>query len=1338
MASGANFDAEIRLDIEPFIASIKRAQNEVAKLSKQIDTINNKKLTVQSGVSAGAVSGTGVGAGSRDRMSAARQQIGLENELSDARRESSIAAGADFREQQKNYDTLSKRMDDRINAESRMRSIESARIKSSMEERNVGMKNHATFSSQMDDRIAQEAKQRRDSSNAIKGQMRDNAASAQQMERNLSRERYALYDVAATYTIVATAAAAAVAATAGTAIAYERAFADVQRTTDFTSAKIGAAAESAKVDLKSLASEIPVAFGQITQIATIGNQLGIAQGAITSFTETVAKFSATTGVSVDSTAMAFGRIGELLGVPAQEFEKLGSSIAFAGVNAVATEEQILSVTKEIATTAKMAKFSSADIVGLSTALSSLGIAPEAARGSIIRTFAGINAAISKGGEALEGYASVAGMSAEQFAATWQENGEAGLSALLKGLQGLSNEGANLDTVLRELGMKNVRDIQTVQKLGDNYAVYTNSLKDANQGFKEGTFLGEAYGVIQETVASKLALVSNSFANLLDSLGQGAVGETFKGLLDGVNELLIRMNQLARTPLGQSLGAIAVVASVVVAAIAAVNAVSALTAASLKAFAVAQGALTASATTATGAMGRFSKGMLAVAAASNTTAGSLNKTQLAVNAISTVLRAVKWIAIFTAITVAVERIGLAFTSVEQKAESLLGGFSGLQDALNADTSGFVTALSELGGDVQAARDASGVIANLSTELENNNEETNKAIASQNALNNVVGLGANNVSLLSTAVETQNFVIGANTTAWVRNAIAQSEAFQKLSQNADALNAISEAGFDLDAALQATANGTFDQYMDNIQSTAVSTVGGFEQFIFTMDNAGAAVGQATEGLGFFGDMLEVLASNLAYPISLVGRLINEFTMLFGINLFPVSAGVDALRDSVQGAYTQMLLFGGAGKVLNETLAETNARLYAEHLDKFGESAKGAAKALRTVVDYANDLRTVFSRAFEIRFGRRDALDQIASGWNNIAEKADSARQAIRNANAEIAELAADRSILAYQLTVAERYGDEQRAAVIRAKIAKIDNNVADKKQDIADATAELTKSTDGNTNSAIENRNILREQVQSYASYIEMLSKTGLKGKELRDRVKELKEEFKKNATEAGFSNEALKPYLKTFDDMRETINKTPRNVDIEFKANVSPAQQALTEFLAKLKNTTGTLKIDADLNKTRLVQAAQDQITYLQQDRAILARFGRPTGQIDSQITAARTHLAKVLALSGGGLVSGSGGPTSDSIPAMLSNGEFVVKASAVGAYGVDFLNAINQQRVGSFTSGSMSVGGGSGTTVAYLSPDDRALLRAVIDRPVNLYTENAKIASSANAGNVVLAQRGTN
>jgi hypothetical protein len=43
----------------------------------------------------------------------------------------------------------------------------------------------------------------------------------------------------------------------------------------------------------------------------------------------------------------------------------------------------------------------------------------------------------------------------------------------------------------------------------------------------------------------------------------------------------------------------------------------------------------------------------------------------------------------------------------------------------------------------------------------------------------------------------------------------------------------------------------------------------------------------------------------------------------------------------------------------------------------------------------------------------------------------------------------------------------------------------------------------------------------------------------------------------------------------------------------------------------------------------------------------------------------------GGYVRGAGSATSDSIPAWLSNGEFIIRAAAVKRYGVDFLRAIN-------------------------------------------------------------------
>lgn len=53
----------------------------------------------------------------------------------------------------------------------------------------------------------------------------------------------------------------------------------------------------------------------------------------------------------------------------------------------------------------------------------------------------------------------------------------------------------------------------------------------------------------------------------------------------------------------------------------------------------------------------------------------------------------------------------------------------------------------------------------------------------------------------------------------------------------------------------------------------------------------------------------------------------------------------------------------------------------------------------------------------------------------------------------------------------------------------------------------------------------------------------------------------------------------------------------------------------------------------------------------------------------------------GGYISGPGGPTADAIPAMLSNGEFVMRAAAVKKLGTGYLSALNNGNLRGFASG---------------------------------------------------------
>jgi hypothetical protein len=82
-------------------------------------------------------------------------------------------------------------------------------------------------------------------------------------------------------------------------------------------------------------------------------------------------------------------------------------------------------------------------------------------------------------------------------------------------------------------------------------------------------------------------------------------------------------------------------------------------------------------------------------------------------------------------------------------------------------------------------------------------------------------------------------------------------------------------------------------------------------------------------------------------------------------------------------------------------------------------------------------------------------------------------------------------------------------------------------------------------------------------------------------------------------------------------------------------------------------------------------------------------------------------LAAGGYVRGPGTPTSDSIPMMLSDKEFVQSARAVQHYGVDFNEALNQRLISRDDVRALMVGVGRPQAVSRLSSRNRAMGGAV-------------------------------
>lgn len=356
--------------------------------------------------------------------------------------------------------------------------------------------------------------------------------------------RYALYDVATTANLLALAITGVGVAAIATASSFERAFSNVERTLEPGSYGV----QQLRGELMQLSREIPLSFQNISEIATLGNQLGIAGQDVAKFSETVAQFSSVTGLSIQETALAFGQLGNLLGVLPEDYDRLGSAIALVGVRSAATETQIVSIARELAPAAASAGFTAEQVIGLSGALGSLKVPPERSRSTILQFFETLNTAVANGGDDLENFARVVGVSAGE------------LESLVRAGQGKSilerfiGRVSTADTVeitqaLQELGLAGLRTNPTIRALAGNMEGLNSAFSDSAQGWTENTELARQYEITVETLASQWQLFLNALMEFGSAVGSSVL-PAVASFLGVAQDVLHVLADFAESPVGQ--------------------------------------------------------------------------------------------------------------------------------------------------------------------------------------------------------------------------------------------------------------------------------------------------------------------------------------------------------------------------------------------------------------------------------------------------------------------------------------------------------------------------------------------------------------------------------------------------------------------------------------------------------------------------------------------------------------------------------------------------------------------------------------------------------------------
>jgi hypothetical protein len=162
---------------------------------------------------------------------------------------------------------------------------------------------------------------------------------------------------------------------------------------------------------------------------------------------------------------------------------------------------------------------------------------------------------------------------------------------------------------------------------------------------------------------------------------------------------------------------------------------------------------------------------------------------------------------------------------------------------------------------------------------------------------------------------------------------------------------------------------------------------------------------------------------------------------------------------------------------------------------------------------------------------------------------------------------------------------------------------------------------------------------------------------REVIEQSDRDYEKRVAEQGQKRDEIKYEIKKLEEKIQTLDLTKALLDSD------------------LRKARASLRLDPkNTSIARAVSRLEDRVFANNElDK-------KQRGPIVLQIAAFQNRLSQ---LASGGFVSGPGTPTSDSIPALLSDGEYVIKAASVNKFGKGFLDNINAGKLPGYKKGGM-------------------------------------------------------
>lgn len=311
-------------------------------------------------------------------------------------------------------------------------------------------------------------------------------------------------------------------------IDWEQALAGVQKTTNVSNKEL----KNMGNQITNMSNKMPFAATEIAGVAESAGQLGVKKQDIMKFTKTMLNLGVATNLTADEAATEFARFANAANMPMNKVDRLGSVVTALGNTTATTEKEIVDMAQRLAGAGHQAGFSSDEIMSVSAAMSSVGINAEAGGTAMTQVMNKITKAVADGGDTLDNFAKVAGVSSEEFAKTWEKNPSKALSMFIEGLHNTKGGAKGVIKALDSVGIKGIREADTVRRMANNHKVLDDALKTGHKAWKDNTALTKEAQTRYATMGSKLKVLKNTFINFMRSLG-----DTFSPVIIKVTEAL---------------------------------------------------------------------------------------------------------------------------------------------------------------------------------------------------------------------------------------------------------------------------------------------------------------------------------------------------------------------------------------------------------------------------------------------------------------------------------------------------------------------------------------------------------------------------------------------------------------------------------------------------------------------------------------------------------------------------------------------------------------------------------------------------------------------------------